>query len=323
MVLIISEKDDITTHVIMDWFSSMNQGCVVLYPDSKIEDVYVCISNRKVDMSFSLNGKQVQFSDITAFWYRRGTLSFKDASNVLTEKFYPVLKQHFHNEWKSIELFINTLLESKRHLGSYSKEVFNNKLSNLLTALQCGLKIPNTQIVSSTEKLNIAIKNKKCISKSINRDIFYNDRNKIEFANFGPMKINKKSSKKMDAHFHPSLVQEYIDKKIELRIFVLDRRLYTMAIFSQNDAKTALDYRNINFDKPNRMVPFLLPPSIEEKIMLFMSKINLNSGSIDMIITNKDEYVFLEINPVGQFGFLSFNCNYHLEKEVATFLSQK
>ena len=50
---------------------------------------------------------------------------------------------------------------------------------------------------------------------------------------------------------------------------------------------------------------------------LFESK-ELNSGSIDLI-KPKDEsnLVFLEINPVGQFGMVSHPCNYNIEKLIA------
>lgn len=322
MVLIISEKDDTTTHLVIDWLASDNQEYVLLYPDSRIEDIYIGLTKKGTDMSFLLDGRYIQLSAIKSFWYRRGMLSFNDVSHILNEKFFHVLSRHLDMEWGSIELFLNAIFESKNHLGSFSKEKFNNKLSNLLIASQCGLAIPKTYVVSSKERLNDLSKNKKYITKSVNKDIVYNDNHRIEFANFGPMKINRRSLNNMDTHFHPSLIQEYIEKNFEIRVFVLGEELYSMAIFSQADSKTAMDYRNINFDKPTRMVPFALPLSIRNKILLFMSKINLNSGSIDMIVTKKNEYVFLEINPVGQFGFLSFNCNYNLEKKVAAFLSE-
>jgi D-alanine-D-alanine ligase-like ATP-grasp enzyme len=51
-----------------------------------------------------------------------------------------------------------------------------------------------------------------------------------------------------------------------------------------------------------------------------MNKLDLNCGSIDMIVTPKNEYVFLEVNPVGQFGMVSYPCNYNLEKKIAEYL---
>ena len=95
-----------------------------------------------------------------------------------------------------------------------------------------------------------------------------------------------------------------------------------MAIFSQQKESTSIDFRNYDVKNPNRYVPFSIPKSIESKLKLFMKKLDLKTGSIDLIVTPNDEYVFLEVNPVGQFDFVSVNCNYYIEKEIAIALSK-
>jgi glutathione synthase/RimK-type ligase-like ATP-grasp enzyme len=90
-----------------------------------------------------------------------------------------------------------------------------------------------------------------------------------------------------------------------------------MAIFSQLDSLTELDYRNYNLEKPNRTVPFSLPENIELKLELLMKGLKLDTGSIDLILNREGDYVFLEVNPTGQFGWLSKSCNYYIEREIA------
>lgn len=51
-----------------------------------------------------------------------------------------------------------------------------------------------------------------------------------------------------------------------------------------------------------------------------MADLDLNCGSIDMILGNDGLYYFLEVNPVGQFGMVSGPCNYYLERKIANFL---
>ena len=96
-----------------------------------------------------------------------------------------------------------------------------------------------------------------------------------------------------------------------------------MAIFSQNDKQTKVDFRNYNDNKPNRYVPYVLPKNIELKITQLMQKLDLNTGSVDLIKNHDGNYVFLEINPVGQFGMVSEPCNYYLEKIIAEYLINK
>lgn len=83
-----------------------------------------------------------------------------------------------------------------------------------------------------------------------------------------------------------------IDKKYEIRTFYLKGKFYSMAIFSQNDSKTVVDFRNYNIEKPNRTVPYNLPKSITHKISQLMRNLEMNCGSIDLIYGKDDEFYF-------------------------------
>ena len=52
-----------------------------------------------------------------------------------------------------------------------------------------------------------------------------------------------------------------------------------------------------------------------------MSCLGLDSGSIDMVVTKEGDFVFLEVNPVGQFNQVSKPCNYFLEKEISKYFT--
>ena len=113
------------------------------------------------------------------------------------------------------------------------------------------------------------------------------------------------------------MFQRMIEKEFELRIFFLNNTFYASAIFSQIDNQTKTDFRNYNDCKPNRTPPYKLPVKIQNKLSILMSKLTLNSGSIDLIVTPLGKYVFLEVNPIGQFAQVSIPCNYYLEKIMA------
>ena len=116
------------------------------------------------------------------------------------------------------------------------------------------------------------------------------------------------------------MFQEYIEKLYEIRAFYLDGNFYCSAIMSQNDSRTKVDFRNYNIEKPNRTPSYKLPIDLEEKISQLMACLNLNSGSIDLLVDVSGNYIFLEVNPIGQFGQVSKPCNYFLEMEVAKHL---
>jgi D-alanine-D-alanine ligase-like ATP-grasp enzyme len=60
--------------------------------------------------------------------------------------------------------------------------------------------------------------------------------------------------------------------------------------------------------------------AIKIKLKKLMKELQLVSGSFDIIVTKTGEYIFLEVNPIGQFSQVSIPCNYYLEKRIALYL---
>ncbi len=85
-----------------------------------------------------------------------------------------------------------------------------------------------------------------------------------------------------------------------------------MAIFSQNDPQTKYDFREYNDDYPNTTVPYKIPEELEDKLIKLAGLFNLKTGSFDLIKTIDNKHILLEINAGGQFGMVSYPCNYYL-----------
>ncbi len=58
--------------------------------------------------------------------------------------------------------------------------------------------------------------------------------------------MNDMDIEKLPDTFSPSLIQGYVEKKYELRIFYLNGECFASAIFSQLDEQTKIDFRNYN-----------------------------------------------------------------------------
>lgn len=120
--------------------------------------------------------------------------------------------------------------------------------------------------------------------------------------------------------FGISLFQKLIEKKFEIRAFFIDGSVFSVAIFSQENEMTKVDFRRYPRKNQNRVVPYKLPFNIEEKICLLMHNLNLNTGSIDFIVDENNIIYFLEINPVGQFGFVAKGLYTDLHRLIANYL---
>ncbi|WP_064967622.1 grasp-with-spasm system ATP-grasp peptide maturase [Tenacibaculum ovolyticum] len=307
MILIISKRNEASTEDVINWLNYQNKKYFRIDKEDN-----VIISYIGKDIVFQLNSYNIKLSEITTVWYRRGGINNDVLNNkkVIDNNFLDFLRI----ESMFLKEYIYYLLSKKKKLNSYSTS-FINKLIVSDIAEEVGFLTPNTYIINSKKSFLVHKKKEKLITKTISGNPILHINNKK-----GAMYTNIVKDIEED-FFYPSLFQNAIDKKYELRVFYLNGKTYSMAIFSQHDKTTSVDFRNYNHELPNRTVPFILPSKINFKLKKLMDKLNINSGSIDIIVSKKNEYYFLEVNPVGQFGMISYPCNYNLENKIATYLT--
>ena len=100
----------------------------------------------------------------------------------------------------------------------------------------------------------------------------------------------------------PCLFQEYIPKRLELRVTVIGDELFAAEIHSQEHEQTRIDWRNFEVDIPYRKAT--LPRDIADRCLTLVKSYGLNFSALDLILTPDGRYVFLESNPNGQFIFI-------------------
>lgn len=316
MILILSEENDFSTSDTIEWILHMrghflrwNEKDSIVNLDIEFtgQSIKINLKNKELD-------KKIILDSISKFWYRRGDfyLSF-------FEKELPYsIEKHLLKEWKVVQFFLHNFFSEKDGIGNFFKESNFDKLMQLAYALEVGLNVPKTIISTSKNKLE-SYMDEKIVTKFLNAGYVGKfDENDL-FAG-GTNSVNTNHFKNLENNVFPTQIQEQIEKAYELRIFFFHDNFFPMAIFSQNNSKTKTDYRNYDVENPNRNVPYALPKKIELKLIALNKKLGMNTGSIDMIVTPEDQFIFLEVNHVGQFGWVSENCNFYLEKEIAKYL---
>ncbi|MEZ4908095.1 MAG: grasp-with-spasm system ATP-grasp peptide maturase [Saprospiraceae bacterium] len=317
-LIVQSDSFDMSTDSIISWLHYLKPDIeiVKLFDEHQIKDITLKLSNNDV-MTISINGLNITESD--HYWYRRGRYSFDnfllDATSSEFEK--KIAKDNL----TTILDFVHNI-QFKNGINKYS----DNKVDKLKMLNYCrkhSIIIPDTLVTNSIEHVNDFLKkHKRIISKPIQYPIveFYENQNTFYFATKTHL-ITKDIIVNFPQKFLPSFFQKYVDKLFEIRSFYLKGNFYSMAIFSQENEKTKIDFRDYDYERPNRIIPFNLPKKIEKKLKKLMEDLNINSGSLDIIYTPQNEFVFLEVNPVGQFQWLSYYCNYFMEREIAKNLS--
>lgn len=120
--------------------------------------------------------------------------------------------------------------------------------------------------------------------------------------------------------FCPMTFQEVVPKALELRITIVGNQIFTAAVDSQQAEQSRYDWRKRGVALLNAWQPYALPPEIEQKLLKLMEQFNLHYGAIDMIVTPDDRYVFLEVNPVGEFFWLELCPGLSISQAIADLL---
>jgi len=255
---------------------------------------------------------------IKCIWFRR-KISQYDSQFELKKKNFEaktIIDDFLISEFRVLHSFLFFKYDVSKWINNPVNDRMLNKLDILYKAHNFGIKIPFSEVITKKEKLNCLLDERSSyIVKPISECIFINHLGK-EYKML-TKEVTKKTLKYLPETFYPSIVQEKIEKKFEIRSFYLYGNFYSMAIFSQQNDRTKLDFRDYDDEKPNRVVPYKLPINIEKKLKSLMKFYKFNTGSIDLLYDNQGNYFFLEINPEGQFGMVSYPCNYFLEKKMA------
>mgnify|MGYP004678856205 CR=1 FL=1 len=321
MILLLSSDGDFSTDIIIKWLKNRKyDNYLRIHPMDFIE--------KRVELSpitgkYSFLGKEFDFSSVNVVWYRRfGRFS--------RSQYYDGVKQNIGNEAAELlkyelnnitEFFVSLIPRNVPVIGS-KRNSNTNKLIELWYANKAGLNVPYTIITSEKQALNRVLREKeKLISKSA-----YNARtipyNKDLYTMF-TAEISKNDINNIPEHFFPSMIQEEIVKDFEIRVFFILGKIYSMAIISQDNPQTALDFRKYDEKKPNRFIPCDIDTNTKAKISVFMNSMNLNIGSLDFIKGRDGKLYFLEVNYMGQFGMVDFPCNYGIHRYICDLLIEK
>jgi ATP-GRASP peptide maturase of grasp-with-spasm system len=305
------------TDPIIDWLIYYKADFVKL----TVSDIY----NENADVKFDSKKKLFIYKglDITqhvnVVCYRRflREVQFVDTNS----RFVDQLNRELNDELKDLTGFMFHLLKDKVWFPS-PELISVNKLNVLSIAEENGLRVPWSQVL--TQKDDLREFQSFCpgglITKPIKHSSYFISGDQTYFMYVKT--ITDEFIEAIPECFPPTLFQEKIKGSYEIRTFYLDGDFYSSAVLVEVEDRE-IDIKQSFDTSLAHWVPYTLPPSVEEKLDRTMKAIGLNTGSIDLIKTGEGDFIFLEVNPVGQYGASSFRCNYSLEKRIAEWLIKK
>ncbi|MBH8578000.1 MvdC family ATP-grasp ribosomal peptide maturase [Nostocaceae cyanobacterium CENA369] len=193
----------------------------------------------------------------------------------------------------------------------------NNKLRQLRIASEVGFAIPQTLVTNKAQAAREFFHqvNGKMVSKLLTTLSYSMEANSSFFLYTSTVKEEDLQDAE-SLRYCPMVFQEQIPKQQELRVVYVNGNVFVGALNAEVYAAAKVDWR-----KPGVEVGgwqhHQLPDEVVRYLQAFMGKFGLLFGSLDFILTPSGEYVFLEVNPVGEWGMLEKDLNLPISSAIA------
>ncbi|NET84658.1 MAG: MvdC family ATP-grasp ribosomal peptide maturase [Moorea sp. SIO1F2] len=195
-------------------------------------------------------------------------------------------------------------------------EAANNKQRQLRLASEVGLVIPRTLITNDPEAVREFFQQVKgkMVTKLLTA-LSYS----MEYTPFFLYTSIVKEEDLLDAEslrYCPMVFQEQIPKQLELRVIFVQGKVFVGALDASIYEKSTVDWRRPNAGT-GAWQHHELPDEIVARIKALMDNFGLLYGALDFIVTPSGDYVFLEVNPGGEWGMLERDLELPISNAIA------
>lgn len=315
-VLVFTGKEDPLWPFLLEECSTEEKKRFLLFATDSPNDCRLNIDPIKKIVKIATTDTELTNDNISGILWRR--LVSPDLTNLnMSNAMINYIDLEYQAFFEELEYVLNDIV-----WVSKPSKIINARHKGLQLALanEVGFKTVDTIFTNwPHEALNFYI-NDKTIFKSIRSPRI-------------PIKDNKHSTifttllKKQDLEMIngikscPGIFQRFIEKTKDIRVSVFSNNVFAVEISSQEQVYSKVDFRrgakNLKHDI------HMLPKDIVEKCLLITKKLGLNFGAIDLVLNKDNEYIFLEINPNGQWGWLEEITKLPMRRNLINILFNK
>lgn len=318
MILILSHDEDLHTQRVIQDLS--RDSFKVLDFRNLGEEIFLEVDpvTSTGNIIFDNGSDVLDTANIKSVWYRRPRYKCGSENIEIWKKTYAEDEERavLDGLWRSLSDDVFWLN------NPFANRVAGNKLWQLSVAHSVGFDTPLTIVTNNPDTFRQFVRrNKKTVFKPISKS-------HIERPNDMPLIFLTKVIDDLEVEIiaprvsvTPCLLQEYIEKAFELRVTIVGDHVFATAQYSQNSEETKIDWRKD--PRKVRHERMDLPLEVEYKCKVLVKKMNLTFGAIDLIFTPDGKFVFLEINPNGQWLWIQDLVGYPISHTIAEMLERK
>lgn len=193
--------------------------------------------------------------------------------------------------------------------------VRSNKFLNLSIASNLGWLVPETLVTNALEDATEFI-NRFGSQGTIYKVLSYYFDTNGQTIFTSEIGVSDILSHPHNLRMAPVQLQEKIHKKYELRVTVVGEEVFAAKISSQASSHASLDWRRDQEDC-SLYEAVKLPSEWIRSILELHEAFGLYYGAYDFICNDRDQLVFLEVNPGGQYLWVEMHTGLPISRAVA------
>jgi glutathione synthase/RimK-type ligase-like ATP-grasp enzyme len=314
-VLIITNDLDIHVDAVILELQKRNVPVFRFHPDDFPHacSVSIEIQDGFIRGEIATRHRSVAFTDICAAWLRRSSGMFEESISFTSTELSDYVKQQTRATLAALYESLETLW-----VGHPQKLLRANiKALQLAEASKAGLQTPYSTLISNDPVKAAAFVNSlgetECAIKPLSAKGVTDER-----GYHLPLTTTLPRGHALDSvALAPNIFQPYVPKAAELRCVVIGDKIFSARINSQANEQTRKDWRSGD----SKLERFSLPQQVEVSIHRLMDSFGINFASLDMILTPEGEFVFLELNPNGQWLWIEEELGFPLVASMADLLT--
>lgn len=263
-------------------------------------------------------GETLDLRTVSAIWHRRPGLP-EAAESITDAGVRGWVCQESQSLLEGVWNTLDCLHVSGADQARYAAE---NKLKQLDLASRLGFAIPRTLITNRPECLFEAFSkfDGAAITKALSNPLIPRSEGRVEEWSAFTRPIHRRDLGYLASiKYAPVVIQEYVPKLLEVRATVVGSQVFAAAIHSQESQRARHDWRHYDFDNTPHEA-HALPDYVSQLCVQFVQSLNLNFGAIDLVLTPDGKYVFLEINPSGQWLWIEELTDLPISDAIADLL---
>lgn len=268
-----------------------------------------------------LDGCWYEAYDATHIWYRRPE-QLKDA------RFDGSPESNFARlEWTEfIECFFAHVPADRWVNHPALNSAASRKLEQLTTAARLGFRVPDTIVTQNPEDLQEFYRKHQgeIIVKPVSTGYVERPKEDADSLIYTNRVHDVHMERLDDLRLCPTLFQEFIKKRCDVRITVMDDDIHAVALIArERSGEQRCDVRRDNMSDVEYEA-VALPQEVRNRVRQLLRHYKLRFGAIDMAVSLDGAWYFLEINPNGQWAWLDMTAGTNIASSfVASFAARK